>query len=115
MVRLNPLSHEGVDNFNTFRLFGNLTTYRPGDIKSSVEVTHGFVNKEKDTPTLTLDFIQTWLNKFTGSYKFTAGKLLWVSEFRVNERIVNGYRRDRAFLVGGIMINETVRLEYVFI
>lgn len=100
MVRLNPLPHEGVNDFNTFRLFGNLTAYRPSENKNSKEVTHGFVDKEKDTPTLTLDFIQTWLNKFTGSYKFTAGNLLWVSEFRVNERIVNGYRRDRAFLMG---------------
>lgn len=102
MVRLNPLPHEGVNDFNTFRLFGNLTAYRPSENKNSKEVTHGFVDKEKDTPTLTLDFIQTWLNKFTGSYKFTAGNLLWVSEFRVNERIVNGYRRDRAFLMGGM-------------
>ncbi len=101
MVRLNPLPHEGVEDFHTFRIFGNLTSMERPAKSNAEEVNHGFVDKDKDTPTLTQGYIQTWLEKFTSPYKLTVNKVLWVSEFRVNERIVNGYRRERAFLVGG--------------
>lgn len=103
MVRLNPLPHENVDDFSTYRVFGNLTAYNPADAKISNngEVDHGLVAKQGDTQALTLEFIQSWLDRFTDPYKLTAGKLIWASQFKVNERIVNGYRRDRAFLIGG--------------
>ncbi|KAF1802788.1 FAD binding domain-containing protein [Mucor lusitanicus] len=102
MIRLNPLPHENADDFSTYRIFGNLTEYNPSKAKASNngEVDHGLVAKEGDTQALTLEFIQSWLDRFTDPFKLNAGKLIWASQFKVNERIVNGYRRSRAFLIG---------------
>jgi hypothetical protein len=102
IVRLNPI-HETDDDEHIFRVFGNLESYNRGS--NDKECNHGLVNTGKrynsseEPPTL--EFIQAWIDKTTAPNKFVASDLIWSSYFRINERIVNGYRKKRAFVMGG--------------
>jgi hypothetical protein len=79
-----------------------LETYARGD-KDQKDSTHGIANSkrrnEEEPPTV--EFIQEWLDKMTAPLKFEASNLIWSAHFRINERIANGFRKKRAFLIGG--------------
>lgn len=61
-------------------------------------VTHGVDNPRE---VLTLEKTKELLDKRTEGLRVTIKKSLWLTYFNVNERIANGFRRDRAFLIGG--------------
>ncbi|KAI8363941.1 FAD binding domain-containing protein [Blakeslea trispora] len=44
--------------------------------------------------------VQEWMDRMSAPIKHEVDELIWSSYFRVNERIANGFRRKRAFLVG---------------
>ncbi|KAI8084101.1 FAD binding domain-containing protein [Gilbertella persicaria] len=95
MGRINHPSD--TDENPIFRVFGNLEAYERQEGIS--EVTHGLRDKkEQETPSL--EFVQSWMDKMTAPMKFEASKLVWSSYFKINERMANGLRRRRAFLVG---------------
>lgn len=97
MVRLNPV-HASEDDSHVFRVFGNLEAYHINDVNQD-KVSHG-IDKSSEAPP-TLEFIEQWLNKATAPLKFVASDIIWASYFKINERIANGFRRERAFLIGG--------------
>ncbi|KAI8642586.1 FAD binding domain-containing protein [Parasitella parasitica] len=96
MIRLNPV-HPTKDDSHVFRIFGNLEAYHISNVDRNL-VSHGIDKTPEGPPTL--DFIQEWLNKATAPLKFVASDVIWASYFRINERIANGFRKDRAFLIG---------------
>lgn len=77
-----------------YRIITNLGTY---SVENSQErITHGL---QEDAPSIEL--IQSHLNKKAKPYVLEIKDIFWSSYFKINERMVNGYRRQRAFLVGG--------------
>lgn len=95
-VPLNPL---GKTDDNVYRVFGNLEPYSQSDVNQK-DPTHGLIkNKEEESPSL--EFVQKALDKMTAPLKFEVSNLIWSSYFRINERIANGFRKKRAFLIGG--------------
>lgn len=97
MIRVNPIRATGGDDSHIFRIFGNLETYSRDDTKS--EVTHG-LQKTKEAPP-TIEFVQKWVDEIAAPIKLKTSDLIWSSFFRINERIANGFRKNRAFLIGG--------------
>ncbi|KAI8976155.1 FAD binding domain-containing protein [Pilobolus umbonatus] len=81
-----------------FRVFGNLESYA---VKETVErggdFTHGLV-KSNTAPDM--EFVQGWINRIASPQSFEVESILWSSYFKVNERIANGFRKNRAFLIG---------------
>lgn len=106
MLRLNP-QHPTIDDTHVFRVFGNLEAYQINTVDHD-RVSHG-IDKSSEAPP-TLEFIQEWLNKATAPYEFTASDIIWTSYFRVNERLANGFRRKRAFLIGGMYTYKRIQL-----
>lgn len=98
MIRIRPLVHKD-DDSHVFRLFGNLESYTKNEVDQN-RSTHGIVNKA-DEVAPDLQAVQEYIDTMTAPLKFQASDLIWSSYFRINERIANGYRRDRAFLAGG--------------
>lgn len=95
-VPLNPL---GKTDDNVYRVFGNLDSYYQSDVNQK-DPTHGLIkNKEEKSPSL--EFVQKALDEMTTPLKFEVSNLIWSSYFRINERIANGFRKKRAFLIGG--------------
>lgn len=101
MVRLNPV-HASEDDSHVFRIFGNLEAYHINNVDKD-KVSHG-IDKSLEAPP-TLEFIEKWLNKATSPLRFVASDIIWASYFRINERIANGFRRERAFLIGGTYLH----------
>lgn len=97
VVRINPI-HETDDDSHVFRLFGNLEAYKKSS-KDQKNPNHGLVKTQEEPPSL--EFIQSWLDRMTAPLKFECSNLIWSSYFRINERIANGFRKNRAFLIGG--------------
>jgi hypothetical protein len=97
MIRINPIRETGKDDSHVFRIFGNLETYRRDEAKS--EVTHGLQRNKEEPPTL--EFIQKWVDEMVVPMKLETSNLIWSSYFRINERVANGFRKNRAFLIGG--------------
>lgn len=97
MIRLNPV-HASEDDSHVFRVFGNLEAYHINDVNQD-KISHGIDESSEAPPTL--EFIEQWINKATSPLKFVASDVIWASYFRINERIANGFRRERAFLIGG--------------
>lgn len=100
IIRLVPLK-EADDDSHHFRIFGNLEAYQRSD-ENRDSPTHGLVDKEQEEPP-TLEFLQSWLNNMTTPLKFEASNVVWSSYFKINERMANGFRKKRAFLIGGMM------------
>ncbi|KAI8975501.1 FAD binding domain-containing protein [Mycotypha africana] len=94
MVRLNPMKSTDKDR-HVFRIFGNLEAYKHE--KDSDNISHG-LQKQEDP--LSLDFFQKWVDEMAAPFKFELKDLIWSSNFRINERIANSFRRGRAFLIG---------------
>ncbi|CAG8588374.1 4136_t:CDS:2, partial [Scutellospora calospora] len=59
-------------------------------------ITHGLTNKEH----ITIDELQKIVDERIAPIKFELKNPVWISNFRINERIVNRYRTGRAFLAG---------------
>lgn len=98
MIRLNPV-HPTDDDSHVFRVFGNLEGYQISEADKD-KISHG-IDKSSEAPP-TLEFIEEWINKTTAPKKFVASDIIWASYFRINERIANGFRKGRAFVVGGL-------------
>jgi hypothetical protein len=90
-----PLPHHGTEDQITLRMVANVGSYETDD---GPRVTHGVDNPRE---VLTLDKVKELLDKRTEGLRVTIKKSLWLTYFNVNERIANGFRRDRAFLIGG--------------
>ncbi|KAI9317951.1 FAD binding domain-containing protein [Dichotomocladium elegans] len=85
------------DGHKYFRFFGNLGPYEvSGEEKH--RVTHGLVAKSDES--FTLEQLNTLLAKHMASLDVKAIDPSWITIFRINERIANGFRRGRAFLIG---------------
>ena len=82
-----------------FRVVGNLGPY---EVDDSDRVTHGIVQEEHQ---FTLEQLQEILNKRLSNLNVVAQDPIWVTEFRINERIADGFRRKRAILIGGNVLN----------
>jgi hypothetical protein len=98
IVRINPV-HETDDDSHVFRIFGNLEAYTRSS-KDQNDPTYGLVKKHREEPP-NLEFVQSWLDRLTAPLKFEASDLIWSSFFRINERMANGFRRKKAFVMGG--------------
>ncbi|KAI8329694.1 FAD binding domain-containing protein [Chlamydoabsidia padenii] len=89
-----PLPHQGTDDQITLRMVANLGSYETND---GSRVTHGVDNPRE---VLTLDKVKELMDERIVGLKLNIKKSLWLTYFNVNERIANGFRRGRAFLVG---------------
>ncbi|GAN04040.1 monooxygenase [Mucor ambiguus] len=96
MLRLKPF-YPTDDDSHVFRVFGNLEGYHISETDKD-KISHGIDKSSKTPPTL--EFIEEWINKIAAPHKFVASDLIWGSYFRINERIANGFRKGRAFVVG---------------
>lgn len=103
IVRINPVHEGGKEDSHVFRVFGNLEQYS-GGVADKENPSHGIVKDGKEEP-LTLEFIQSWINEKTG-LQIEASHIIWSTYFRINERMAKGFRRKRAFLIGGKFINK---------
>lgn len=81
-----------------YRIITNVGTYSVND-NNEERITHGL---EESAPTIEL--IQSHLDKKAVPYKLQIKEVVWSSYFKINERMANGYRRNRAFLIGGNVI-----------
>lgn len=99
VVRLLPFK-ETDDDSHHFRLFGNLEAYQCSE-ENQNNPTHGIIKNGQEEPP-SLEFLQSWVDKITHPLKFEASDVVWSAYFRINERIANGFRKNRAFLIGGL-------------
>lgn len=83
---------------HVYRIVNSLDEYRVN--KDSDNITHGFADKKDNTPP-THEFIQNTIDKMTSPMQIKIKQVLWSSYFGINERLANGFRRGRAFLIGG--------------
>lgn len=66
------------------------------------ELTHGIIQDSvNNADVLSLDEVERIINERIAPYKLTLHDPAWTSYFRINERLANGFRRKRVFLVGG--------------
>lgn len=77
------------------RLVCNLGTYT---IDHSERVTHGTDSPREE---LTLERVKQVMNDRMSSLQVNIKHPKWLTYFNVNERMANGFRRDRAFIMGG--------------
>ncbi|CAO3647085.1 unnamed protein product [Mucor hiemalis] len=97
VLRINPI-HETEDDTHVFRIFGNLEQYSRG-VADENNPSHGIVKKQEDSPTR--EFVENWLKEKVAPLEVQIGDtIIWSTFFRINERMANGFRRNRAFLVG---------------
>ncbi|CAO3595933.1 unnamed protein product [Absidia cylindrospora] len=89
-----PLPHKGNENETTIRLVANLGSY---ETDNGPRVTHG-VDNPRDI--LTLDKVKEIMKDRMHGLHLDIHESHWLTYFNVNERIANGFRRDRAFIIG---------------
>ncbi|KAI9261425.1 FAD binding domain-containing protein [Phascolomyces articulosus] len=77
-----------------YRVVGNLGPY---EVDKSDRTTHGIVQEEHQ---FTLEQLQELMDKRIEKLDLVAEDPIWLTEFRINERLANGFRRKRAFLIG---------------
>ncbi|ORX46719.1 FAD/NAD(P)-binding domain-containing protein [Hesseltinella vesiculosa] len=91
-----PLPHHGDPDHATIRMVVNFGNY---EVDNDDQVTYGVDNQ---TGELTLEEAKrVFIERTGGHLKMNVVKATWLSYFGVNERIANGFRRGRAFLMGG--------------
>lgn len=101
VLRINPI-HETEDDTHVFRIFGNLEQYSRG-VADENNPSHGIVKNQEDSPTR--EFVENWLKEKIAPLEVQVGDtIIWSTFFRINERMANGFRRNRAFLVGGMSL-----------
>ncbi|KAI8096479.1 FAD binding domain-containing protein [Halteromyces radiatus] len=88
-----PMRHDGDDDKATLRLVANLGPYENDD---GPRVNHGINTRE----VLTEDKVKEILKDRTEGLRVTMHSSIWLTYFNINERIANGFRRNRAFLIG---------------
>lgn len=103
MVRINPFRQadqddEGDDAY-VFRVFGNVESYTNNATEQNGDGQEPHEISSEDLPNL--EYAQGWIDELAAPLKFQADKLIWSSFFKINERIANGFRKGRAFLIGG--------------
>ncbi|KAI8370047.1 hypothetical protein EDC96DRAFT_440202, partial [Choanephora cucurbitarum] len=104
MVRVNAIHDQGERPI--IRVFGNLEAFER-KAEDGGASTHGLRDKSEEVPPNKKE-IQEWMDRMCAPTKYEIDELIWSSYFRVNERIANGFRRKRAFLVGGKYQNQFV-------
>lgn len=82
-----------------FRVFGNLEEYARGT-NDKRDPNHGLVKDSKEEPP-TLEFMQSIIKERAAPLDLEASDMIWSTYFRINERMANGFRRRRAFIMGG--------------
>ncbi|KAI8333079.1 FAD binding domain-containing protein [Chlamydoabsidia padenii] len=92
---LAPLPHKGDVNTITVRMVANMGPYVEDE--KSTKVTHGVDNPRE---VLTLEKVKELMNDRIEGLDLNIKDCLWLTYFNVNERIANGFRRNRAFLAG---------------
>jgi 2-polyprenyl-6-methoxyphenol hydroxylase-like FAD-dependent oxidoreductase len=93
-----PIKYEHDDN-NLFRIIANMGPYDKREMKNQDIVTHGICKAENDT--LSLEQVNEVITTRTENLGLVAKNPKWITHFHINERKANGYRRGRAFLMGG--------------
>ncbi|CAO3598038.1 unnamed protein product [Absidia cylindrospora] len=89
-----PLPDEDDGDSVTMRMVSNLGTYATDH---SARVTHGTGNPREE---LTLDKVKEIMHEQMNGLQISIKKPIWLTFFNVNERMANGFRRDRAFIMG---------------
>ncbi|CAG8712913.1 9408_t:CDS:2 [Gigaspora margarita] len=79
---------------NTFRLVIKVAEEK--DVDTNKGVTHGLATESH----ITLEEIQKIIDERIAPIKMELKNPVWISNFRINERIVNRYRTGRAFVAG---------------
>lgn len=104
VIRINPI-YETESDTKVFRIFGNLEQYLRGSADEN-NPNHGLLNiKKEEAPTR--EFIESWLKEKTAPLDVHVGDtIIWATYFRINERMADGFRRKRAFLMGGTYMND---------
>jgi hypothetical protein len=97
MVRINPFHKTTKDDSQVFRVFGNIEAYTNKQAKQSQRSEDR--SRREDPPDL--EYIQGWMDELTAPIKLEGSNLIWSAFFKINERIANGFRKERAFLIGG--------------
>ncbi|KAG0180911.1 hypothetical protein DFQ29_009849 [Apophysomyces sp. BC1021] len=92
VIPLGPLTG---DSRQYFRIIINTGPYERST-PDAKNLTHGIAKEEG----MTLEKIQEIMNNRMTMLDLTATDPLWISHFRINERKANGFRRNRAFLMG---------------
>ncbi|KAG0189103.1 hypothetical protein DFQ28_003902 [Apophysomyces sp. BC1034] len=90
-----PLGPVTGDSRQYFRVIINMGPYERST-PDAENPTHGIL---KDEP-MPLEKVQEIMNERITAFDLTASDPLWISYFRINERKANGFRRNRAFLMG---------------
>ena len=78
-----------------FRVVANLGPFEIS--KDQKRTTHGIHQEEP----FTLEDLQNIMDKRLHPLQIVGKNPTWLAQFRINERKANGFRRNRAFLVGG--------------
>ncbi|ORZ18955.1 FAD binding domain-domain-containing protein [Absidia repens] len=89
-----PLPHEDDGDSVTMRMVSNLGTYATDH---GAKVTHGTDNPREE---LTLDQVKDLMDERMNNLQVSIKRPIWLTFFNVNERMANGFRRGRAFIMG---------------
>lgn len=109
-----PLGRHTPDGLYRHRIVVNLGPYEEDKENSredggdNQKVTHGLTS----ATSLSIEQMQELLDTRLAPLKVKVRESIWTSMFRINERMVDNYRRKRAFLVGG-MLDDASSTEFV--
>lgn len=109
-----PLGRHTPDGLYRHRIVVNLGPYEEDKENSredggdNQKVTHGLTS----ATSLSIEQMQEFLDTRLAPLKVKVRESIWTSMFRINERMVDNYRRKRAFLVGG-MLDDASSTEFV--
>lgn len=105
-----PLGRDSLDGPYRYRIVVNLGPYEEEKEKkengSSQRVTHGIAGANS----FSIEELQKLLDIRLKPLNVKARDSLWTSQFRINERMADGFRRKRAFLIGGMLAVATLPL-----
>lgn len=102
-----PLGYYGENDAYYHRIFCNLGPYEEAKEEHYRESpTHGVVKNDRhETESLSMEEFQAIMNERMKPLQVTASNPKWAALFRINERKANGFRRGRAFVMGGKALN----------
>lgn len=104
MVLLIPINYDHSSSSskkgNLFRIMANKGPYeKRATPKEDDTITHGIC--EDDAEHLSIEQVNDILKTRADSLDLTASDPAWLTHFYINERKANGFRRGKAFLIGG--------------
>ena len=79
------------------RIFVNIGQYQVEENSRKKEASHGLCVDDS----ISLEELQVLVDKHVSPLEFEIKDPEHLSIFRINERLADGFRRDRAFVVGG--------------